>query len=201
MGGAELDTELTTATVEGAEESGTDGAESGDGGRGVLTGGFPPDEPGGGGGGGGGGSGGGGGGTLTGQGLTDPLSGSPVRGNIPFMNLEFDPIIYQFTVIDSKSRQHHKEYLGLSRSECVVHYLTRLAFDDFERRVGSGDTSGFSNMLAERLLRVIRTVHSTARDEVRAAVLGDTISTLVQRGIASQEHLEEVLGVPSHGIA
>ncbi len=189
----ELDTELE-------EQPGVEADLGGDDGDG-LTGSLPPDEPSGAMGQGGGGRSGGSGGGLDTGGLADPVDGTPLRGSIPFMNLQFDPIVHQLCIMDSKTRAHRHEYRGMTRSDAVVHFLTRLSFEDFESKVAAGEIDGFANDLGDRLLKIMRAVRMTALDELRATVRADVISTLVQRGVSSQERLEEVLGVPSHGVS
>lgn len=181
MAGDELDAELEDE--EGPEEPST-----------PLTGGLPPDE--------------GEGepaparaGTLSSNGLADPIEGSPVQGSIPFLKPNFDPIVYFFTLTDAQSREHRAEYAGLSRSEAVVHFLTRLCFEDWARKLETGAISGLVNLAGDKFLTVMRAVNLTALDELRAQVRSDVISTLVQRGVAEQQRLEEVLGVASHGVA
>jgi hypothetical protein len=190
MSGGELDGELRDAADEDGEATGGEG----------LTGELPPDEPTGGGGppyGGGGRR----GGNLSEEGLTEPVAGTPVRGTVPFLSLDFDPIVYHLCIMDSKSNEHAREYVGLTRSEAVTHYLTRLAFEDFQRKLERREISGLANTLGDKLLKVMRVVALAARDEVHEAARADIISTLVQRGIATQERLEEVLGVAGSAVA
>lgn len=201
MGGANREgAELDSASVLEEELPGAGGGGLGGvpGGGSQLVGELPPEEPRGAPAGGGGG--GGRGGSLA-EGLAEEDARSPVRGSAPFVMPEFDPIIYWLTIVDSRSKEHAAEYAGLSRSESVAHYLTRLAFEDFENKLASNEISGLVGQIGDRLLRVMRNVAQTAVDELHERVRADVISTLVTRGIATQERLEEVLGVQGSGIA
>lgn len=195
MPGDELDSELGPGPEEPRQQEGLTGEF------------FPPDEPTGeeeqvppatp-----GGGQGGGRGPTLLSGGeLQEPMARTPVRASVPFLQVDLDPIIYVLCYWDSKSEEHKEEYRGLTRSEAVAHFIHRLAFEDLFRRIDNGQISFLANGVGDALMKINRLVAFAARAELYKSMRQDVISTLVQAGVASQERLEELLGVSRHAVS
>ena len=201
-GGDELDSgpESLDGEIGGPQQVDVGGNDQG---SDPLTGriGLPPDEPASGGAlvpaaAGGGGK----GGSLDG-GVEDAQQSSMIRGSMPFLAPEFDPIVYWFCNVDSRMKQHEVGYRNLTRSEAVAHYLTRLAFEDFENKIRTGQLNGLLGTVGDSFMRVMRVVAENSRESIYEHAREDVMSTLVQRGISTQARLEEVLGVAGSGIS
>jgi hypothetical protein len=149
---------------------------------------------------GGGGETGGSAGTLLGAAPAAPPNG-PVRGRVPFCDVEFDPLMYVIAYLDSQSKQGREIYRGLTRSQVVRYCMERSMLEYFQRRLAGGEYDGLIGAFGDAMLRVARLSSRAAVTEVYDAARDSLITTLVDRGIADRTRLEEVLGVTVGAVA
>jgi len=149
------------------------------------------------------GGGGGGAGPLDpGASLQDTESRTPIRGTMPFVLPEFEPICYWWVCCDAADPEHMAEYRGLTRSESFAHFFYRLGLEDFQRKLLEGKIDGVNALVGEAMLMVMRRKMNVAYNEVYDRCRRDIFETLAQSDMGiPRERLEEILGVDAHALA
>lgn len=126
--------------------------------------------------------------------VTSERDSSPFRGNMPFVNVPLHPAIFNIALLDMQTRAGRHEYQGMSTSEMLAHFLLKLALGYHEAQLRGDKYDGLLQSIGDAQLRVMRRAIMQAADEIRQSGREADIATLVDRGIATRERLEEVLG-------